>query len=207
MGTKRARNDMSLAIRAINRAALVNVPVVGPIITELMGVYGDEYKQRQLDALAEEMNTVMKLVEGKVDRTFLESDDFAALVMRVMRDSLQTTDRKKVRYLAAVLAGSATPDRIDPLEVEAILNAMAQLTSTDMVLARAFIDQMGKGHNYLEGDAIPNVVPNSWFHAARLESAGFIERSTNALPFRTAPYVPTTVLKQLMEMIGPLLAE
>lgn len=68
MGTKRARNDMSLAIRAINRAALVNVPVVGPLIRELMGVYGDEYKQRQLDALAEEMNAVMKLVEGKVDR-------------------------------------------------------------------------------------------------------------------------------------------
>jgi hypothetical protein len=203
---KRAHNDVSLAVRAINRAALVNVPVVGPIITELMGVYGDEFKQRQLDALAEELNAVMKLVEGKVDRQFLEGDDFAALVMRVMRDSLQTTDRKKVRYLAAVLGGSATAERIETLEVEAILNAMAQLTSADMVLARAFVAQMGRV-NVLEGEAVPEVVPNAHFHAARLESAGFIERSGNALRGRTAPYVPTSVLNQLMDMIGPLLAD
>jgi hypothetical protein len=87
----------------------------------------------------------------------------------------------------------------------AVLGGGSAGSSTVGILS--FIDQMGKGHNYLEGDAIPNVVPNPWFHAARLESAGFIERSTNALPVRTAPYVPTTVLKQLMEMIGPLLAE
>jgi hypothetical protein len=201
---RRLRNDTSLAVKAINRAALVNVPVVGPIITELMGVYGEEYKQRQLDALAEELDAVMTLVEGKVDRQFLESDDFAALVMRVMRDSLQTTDRKKVRYLAAVLAGSATTERIDPLEVEAILNALAQLTSTDMVLARALI---GRPVNPLEGDSLPGVVPNPWFHAARLESVGLIERSTNGIRFRTAPYVPSAALTQLMKMIGPLLSE
>jgi hypothetical protein len=204
LNKRRLRNDISIAVKAINRAALVNVPVVGPIITELMGVYGDEYKRRQLDALAEELNTVMKLVEGNVDRQFLESDDFAALVMRVMRDSLQTTDRKKIRYLAAVLAGSATTERIDPLEVEALLNALSQLTSIDMVLARSLI---GRAVNPLEGDSLPNVVPNPWFHAARLESAGFIERSTNGIRFRTAPYVPSAALTQLMKMIGPLLSE
>src|SRR4029077_2545232 len=137
---------------------------------------------------------------------FFETDEGKALTMRVVRDSLQTTDRKKVRYLAAVLAGSATPATIDPLEVEAILNAMAQLTSTDMTLARAFVAQMGRV-NVLEGDAVPEVVPNPHFHAARLESAGFIERSANGLRFRTAPYVPRAVLTQLMAMIGPLLSE
>ncbi len=64
---------------------------------------------------------------------------------------------------------------------------MAQLTSTGMVLARAFIDLMGKGHNYLEGDAIPNVVPNPWFHAARLESAGFMSGPPMLCPFEQRP--------------------
>lgn len=206
MGKKHISSDLSLAVRAINRAALANVPVVGTTITALMGVYGAEYQQRRIDTLTEELTAVMKLVEGQVDRKFLESDEWADLVMRVVRDSLQTADRNKVRYLAAVLGSSATTDRIDPLEVEAILNAMAQLTSTDMVLARAFVAQMGTV-NVLEGDAVPEVVPNPRFHAARLESAGFIERSGNALRGRRAPYVPSAALNQLMDMIGPLLAE
>lgn len=203
---KHVRYDVALAVKAINRAALANVPVVGPTITSLMGVYGAEYQQRRIDALTEELTAVMKLVAGKVDRQFLESDDWADLVMRVVRDSLQTADRKKVRYLAAVLGGSATTDRMDPLEVEAILHTMAQLTSTDMVLARAFVAQMGNV-NVLEGDALPEVVPNARFHSARLESAGFIERSGNALRGRTAPYVPSAALNQLIDLIGPLLAE
>lgn len=207
MSKKRVGNDLSLAVKAINRAALANVPFVGPTITELMGVYGSEYQQRRIDALTEELNAVMKRVEGNVDQTFLETDEWAALVMRVVRDSVQTTDRAKVRYLAAVLAGSATSQRIEPSEVEAILNALAQLTATDMVLARALIARMEGGINVLEGDTLPTVVQNPWFHAARLESAGFIERSATGMRFQPAPYVPTAVLMQLMRLIGPLLAE
>ncbi len=206
MSKKHVRNDVSLAVKAINRAALANVPVVGTTITALMGVYGAEYQQRRIDTLAEELAAAMKLLGSKVDQSFLETDEWAALVMRVVRDSMQTTDRAKVRYLAAVLAGTATPERIQPTEVEAILNALAQLTSTDMVLARAFVGQMGRV-NVLEGDALPEVVPNARFHAARLESAGFIERTRNSLRGRTSPYVPTSLLNQLMDMIGPLLTD
>lgn len=203
---KRVHNDVSLAVKAVNRAALAVVPVVGPIVSAAMGAYDDEYKQRRIDALTEELSAVMKLAESKIDPSFFETDEGKALTMKVVRDSLQTADRKKVRYLAAVLIGSATPDTIEPLEVEAILNAMAQLTSTDMTLARAFVAQMGHV-NVLEGDAVPDVVPNPHFHAARLEHAGFIERSANGLRFRTAPHVPSAVLTQLMDMIGPLLSE
>lgn len=206
MTKKRVRNDAALVVKAVNRAALANVPFVGPTITAVVGVYDSEYQQRRIAVLAEELTAAMAQVEGKVDRQFLESDEWAALVMHVVRDSLQTADRKKVRYLAAVLAGSATADRIEPLEVEAILNALAQLTSTDMTLARAFVAQMGRV-NVLDGDALPEVVPNARFHAARLESAGFIERTRNSLHGRTSPYVPTLALNQLMDMIGPLLSD
>ncbi len=40
MTKRRLSSDTSLAVKAINRAALVTVPVVGPIITELMGLWG-----------------------------------------------------------------------------------------------------------------------------------------------------------------------
>jgi hypothetical protein len=185
---------------------LVNVPLIGPTINAMLGVYGTQYQQRRIDTLAEELDGVMKLLGTAVDQSFLETDEWSALVMRVFRDSMQTTDRAKVRYLAAVLAGSATAERIEPNEVEAILNALAQLTATDMVLARAFVAQMGRV-NVLAGDALPEVVPNARFHAARLESAGFIERSTTGMRFQPAPYVPTPVLNQLMDMIGPLLSD
>ena len=128
-------------------------------------------------------------------------------MVRVVRDSLQTSDRKKVRYLAAVLAGSATTDRIDHSEVEAILNALAQLTDTDMQLARAIVEQMRLGVEILDGDGLPDgVVPNAYFHASRLESAGFIERSGHGLRFQPGPWVATSVLQQLMAMIGPMLS-
>jgi hypothetical protein len=53
---------VALAVKAINRAALANVPVVGTTITSLMGVYGAEYQQRRIDALTEELTAVYKAV-------------------------------------------------------------------------------------------------------------------------------------------------
>jgi hypothetical protein len=208
MARQHIKNDALVTAEALSMAALSNVPIVGSTITTIMGVYGTKYMQRRVDTLAEELDATMKRVEDKVDRAFLETDEWAALVMRVVRDSMQTTDRKKVRYLAAILAGTAMADGLDRSEAETMLNALSQLTAADMVLARALMDRLGHRVNPLEADNLPNVVPNPYFHAARLEAAGFIGRSeSTGMRFQPAPYMPTPILRHLMGVIDELVAD
>jgi hypothetical protein len=170
------------------RALIQLIPIFGGPIDTLIAGRGAQIVRRRIEALIEEVRKrADRLEKEKVDHSFVESEEFDDLVMRAFRAASATRDREKIRVYAAILVGSASTKRPPDLDPEAALSAVAELSPTELELAKVIFDHVG-----------PHGGPQAWgnpyewlpaqfksdleFHLNRIERTGLILQTTQSPP-------------------------
>lgn len=132
---------------AVAEGAIAFVPVVGPLLAPVVahvakGYFGKK-KDERLVAAIQEIGVSINGIEGRLDREFIKTEEFEALVEQVLDDASEAKAREKRRFYAAVVANSAVPERPDEDERTRMLRVLETLTMSQLRLL-AVIDNTTK---------------------------------------------------------------
>jgi len=91
-------------------------------------------KQRRLVAFVQELASRLEEEQDRIDREFVKSEQFAALVEDVLDSAQRRRNVEKHRCYAALVAGSATHARPDEEERDRLLSTLDRLGLPDLRL-------------------------------------------------------------------------
>lgn len=184
--------------------ALNLVPYVGPIMSQALSLYASQRRNRNLDALIDEIRDRLIALDGtKLDRAFVETTEFQEAAFRAFEAGRATSSANKRGLIAAALVGAATVGRPPGLDVEAILDTLRVLTPTDLDLARKLWDEAGgdEPKAIVTEVVAPADFPDREFHLKRLEAAGLISSSSGRHFDWTDQYLLTETFHRLMALM------
>src|SRR6266511_3100305 len=89
------------------RTAINQIPIVGSFIDKLIIDFGRDIQQRRLVELFQLLRQGMTLInESKIDKAFLESEEFVDLIIKTIENSMKTRSREKIWLNCRILTGS-----------------------------------------------------------------------------------------------------
>jgi hypothetical protein len=132
------------------RALVTAIPYLGGSIDALFGQWGAEIAQRRFRVLLEELaKETARLDASKVDKAFLDSEEFVDLFTRAAREAARSRHREKVRLFARILAGRACVDWSGSTDAEEILDVLAGLSLRQIsIMVRMW--NRAHGHQLIE---------------------------------------------------------
>jgi hypothetical protein len=184
------------------RAAVLLIPYAGGSLDALLGTWGSSLAEQRRTAFIEELQASMeKLADDKVDRSWFQTEQWADLVIRAIRASMETRDRQKVRRYAQILAGSSLIGKPDTFDAEAVIGSLASLTPDEVALAGKIYNIATAGHGFVDGTNLPDASANQ-YDLKRIESAGLISEEVGTMyGYGGGRYHVTSTFRQLMGVI------
>lgn len=101
------------------------VPIVGPMLTELLDVAMPRIFERRV-------NTLLREVDARIGHLEVVSDETAATVLAIAAQAAITSDDEKIAYLADAVANAATGDEWVHDSAAILLRLVADLTATHL---------------------------------------------------------------------------
>lgn len=116
---------------------VASIPYIGSSIDAMFSGYGEKIRQRRIDQTITILKDDMaKTEQKKIDKTFLDGEEFYDLVLRVFRYSLRTRHSKKITLYCKILAGSVLLDnRNERHSAEDFLGFVSELSLIDIRVA------------------------------------------------------------------------
>ena len=199
---KRLRRDADLAGRTAVEASLSIVPYVGPRVVAAMHALEIRTISDRIEDFVEEFNELgARLDQSKVDHEYLTSPEYVDSAIAALEAARRTSDRRKLRMIAAFLLGAATVERPADLDVETVLIAIRDLSPSMLWMAgRIQVLATNPGQSQrMYGRAIPPAVPDRDFVLNRLVAAGLIsEAGSGRFQVFQGDYSPTETLTRTM---------
>ncbi|HAF18757.1 MAG TPA: hypothetical protein DEV93_14925 [Chloroflexi bacterium] len=147
--------------------------VVNVALTAHMASQVDANRQ----ALSDDTEERLRRLEAKadLDEDMLKRPEFRALVFQAAVAAAQESDKSKIDWYAAILAGAASRGRPPDLNVQALLSSMTFLTAEEMRLARQFYQEFDQSkYSIVDGAPTPSWGPDTGLYLRRLETANLI---------------------------------
>jgi hypothetical protein len=201
---RRVRRDVDLAGRTAAEVSLSLVPYVGPRVVAAMHALEIRTISDRIEDFVEEFRELgARLDQTKVNREYLTSAEYVDGAMAALDAARRTSDRNKLRIIAAFLLGAATVDRPADLDVEAVLVSIRDLSPTMLWMAGRIHDLATQAATRVsQGRAIPPAVPDRDMVLSRLVAAGLINAAgTSRFDVFTGEYVPTDTLTRTIRTI------
>lgn len=194
------------------RAIVALIPIAGPALDALVTSTASEISKKRIEMLGHELQQVGQMLEAKLDKDVINSEEWLDLAVRALTAAARTRDVERQRMYAGLLLGSATADWPKELDNEAALSALAELTPTEIQMLAHF-----QLHPLVEGQPAGSVAAaqTAWndavaalptslgsnlpFHMKRIERVGFVSEVTGSfLGYGGGVYVFTPTFVQLM---------
>lgn len=134
---------------------LVNfIPVIGAPLDLIFSNEGQKIQQRRLRRMIEQLAAQMEQFdENKVDKSYLQSEEFYDLIIRVLEQSAKTRFDEKSLLYAKILTSAVNVDNIHTREsAEDFLNAISTLFPRDLIVAREIYRQQKDKPKSFDGD-------------------------------------------------------
>jgi hypothetical protein len=207
------------ADQTVIRAAINLIPYVGGSLDVIFTSKGQKITgqriQEFIKKLAEELN---KVSESKVDKKYLDSEEWFDVVIKAMDSARKTRDTEKISWYAKILRGAVVlRDRID-FDPEAYLQVLTELSSNELRVAKVIFEMQKEGpkvgeyelhwaHNkgwdnlsqkcdFISKDDLT-------FILLRLQKAGLIREITGGYTdYQGGTYVVTPTFRKLMWYIS-----
>lgn len=146
---------------------------------------------------------------GLFDENIFQDKHFQGLVFQAAVAAAQETEDEKLRWYAAILAGAASREKPEQMNLRALLSSMTFLTAQEMRLAREFYEGFTleqHGYAILDGVSTPLWGPDTSLYLRRLESADLIAQRSDVGPFArnvgpNGSYFTTSTFQRLMELV------
>src|SRR5690348_13366059 len=107
----RTSKAAALTARSAAEIAVASLPIVGAPLAAAVTALEMHALSKRLEMFAAELGELgAGLDEQKVDRDYLESTEYVDSVMAAIDAARRTSDRQKLRMIAALLLGASTVD-------------------------------------------------------------------------------------------------
>lgn len=104
--------DAALEVsKALALAALSSVPVLGPVLREVVGVAWGDHRADRLQHFAVQLAAEVETLEDRVDSEFVKLKEFEALAEETLERIVLRRNEEKIRGFAAAMAHSVTVER------------------------------------------------------------------------------------------------
>lgn len=187
------------------QVAISVVPVVGGPIAAGIAAWEGHRISKRVEALVTEIATLAgRIDKDKLDKTYVQSDDFQDVVIAALESGRRTADAQKRRFIAAILLGAAFAEKPQQLDVEALLDTIGNLSPQDLALARLLYDESGgdEPKSIVTSVVGPVDFPDRDFHLKRLEAGGLINEKTGATyGYQGGEYLMTMTFHRLMALL------
>jgi uncharacterized heparinase superfamily protein len=181
------------------------VPLLGGPIAAGIAAWEGRRVSKRIEALVGEIATLAKQIDqGKLDKTYIQTDEFQDAVIAALDVGRRTADAGKRRIIAAILLGAAFTEKPQQLDVEALLDTIGNLSPQDLALARHLYDESGRDEPkaIVTGVVGPVDFPDREFHLKRLEAGGLINEKTGATyGYQGGEYFMTMTFHRLMALL------
>jgi hypothetical protein len=193
-GVARAAMVGSAGVPIIGAAGAVLAMADALLTTRAAKLAADRWNR----LLAELGARVDQLGEEKLDRSFLESEDFLDLLWQALIAAAQTRSQEKLEAYATILAGSLSVERPHDLDPEALLDALSGLSPQEVLALSVFWKLGGEGATKVSSE-----FSLDRFVLQRLSGAGFVyEQSGAILGYSGGDYLATSALQTLMLLVN-----
>jgi hypothetical protein len=99
--------------KALALGALASVPVLGPVLRELVGASWGDNRAERLERFATELGRNVEALQERLDREFVKRDEFEALAEESLERVVLRRNEPKISKFAAAVAHAATTERPD----------------------------------------------------------------------------------------------
>jgi hypothetical protein len=124
--------------KAVALGSLASVPILGPVLREVIGVAWGDNRAARVERFASELARDVETMLDRIDREFVRREEFGALAEETLdRIVLKRNERKISRFSAAV-AHSATRERPDQRTRDRYLDWLDQLRPIHLEILRRF---------------------------------------------------------------------
>ena len=111
--------------KAAALGALASVPVIGPVLREVVGVSWIDNRAERLQRFAVELGRDVERIQDRLDAEFVKRRDFEALAEETIERVVQRRNEEKFRQFAAAVANSAAFERPNTRMRERFLDCRA----------------------------------------------------------------------------------
>jgi hypothetical protein len=205
------------------RGMVASIPYVGSSIDAILSSSGEIIRQRRIDqtisGLKEEM---VGIEEKKIDKKFLESEEFYDIALDVFRYSIRTRHTTKVILYCKILAGSVLLDNShERHSAEDFLGFISELSPIDIRVAAEIYKQQSRAPEVFDSEEKTQLkfIVNAGWHNIRkickldetdfqialskLSRAGLIKEIVGMyIEYTGGLYLITPAFKRLMKFIG-----
>lgn len=122
--------------RAVTLGAAGALPIVGPMLTELLDVMLPRVFERRVTAFIQRL-------EARVGHLELTANETTATVFAIAAQAALTSDDAKIEYLANAVANAAKDDEWQHDTASILLRLVADLTATHMRVLDLLVDPSG----------------------------------------------------------------
>jgi hypothetical protein len=128
MTEKEAPVRTSLVVmRATAVGVISTIPIVGPVLGELVGAFIPDVRFRRVERLAEELKEKVTEVSDRLDGEYVRREEFAVLFEDALERASQARNDQKTAAFAAFMAHSMTLDRPSLADRQRYLDILDQL--------------------------------------------------------------------------------
>lgn len=92
-------------------STLSYVPIIGPVLREIVGVSWGDLRAERLERFAVQLGRDVEAVQDRVDREFVKQAEFESLAEQAMERVIQRKNEQKIERFSAAVANSSTVDR------------------------------------------------------------------------------------------------
>ena len=130
-------------LKDTSKAYLGQIPLLGPVLSGLFEAKAREVQGARLRQFLEDLRTEFEamLLEEEFDREYLQSQDYAHLILLAAESSQRTRQREKQRLYARALVNAGTKAWASRCDLaEELLNILADLSPIEFQVLRAAWD-------------------------------------------------------------------
>lgn len=211
------------------RAAVSNLPWIGSTLDMILSSKAQKFTEERIMKLLSDLELELaKVDEEKIDKDYLDSEEFYDLMMNAFRATVKTRSEAKIRTYALILKSSLTY-KAKTVPPENYLFAIEQLGDLDLFIANAIYNQqkdivLHNINGIIDEKVDDSVEPDlsvikkaGWdqlpetcglgfddliFHFKRIENVGLISEVTGAyLGYGGGVYRITKAFKRLKNFI------
>jgi hypothetical protein len=113
--------------RATALGLLSTIPIVGPVLGELVGAFIPDLRFQRVERIAEELKQKITAVADRLDADYVRRDEFAVLFEDALERATQARNDQKTAAFAAFMAHSMTTDRPSLADRQRYLDILDQL--------------------------------------------------------------------------------
>lgn len=123
------------------RMIMTAIPVVGSAIDAALSTDAQNRFQQRTEYFFEQINIQMQLIkEDKINKDYIQSEEFADLVVLAVNESRKTRSRDKINLYSRILVQSIKQTSPESYSPEEYLMILASLTEKEVYIASKFYE-------------------------------------------------------------------